>query len=355
MKTIKDIAKEANVSTGTVDRVLHDRPGVSPKTKEKIQKLLDKYGFQKNVLASALALKKKYTIATLIPKTDKDKEFWKEPDNGIQRASAEMKKYGFEILCFYFDKFKVDSFSHAFDKILELNPNGVVMAPIFYNTSIRYTKKLEERNIPFVLINIEIKPLNNLSFIGQDGIKSGILAGKLLNLILNEEDHILIIKAIKNVDNHNAIDMRINGFMDYFKQKGITKHIKEIPIEDFNDNVIKKALTQELIKDNLIKGIFVPSSMVFTVAKFLDSVGLKRIRLLGFDSHPKSLEFVNKEVIDFLIDQNPFEQGYLGLKILFEYLFFNKIPNKNFFSSMDIITKENVEYFRRDDVSEYVI
>ncbi|MGS0527349.1 LacI family DNA-binding transcriptional regulator [Zobellia nedashkovskayae] len=59
MKTIKDIAEEAKVSTGTVDRVIHKRPGVSPKTREKVQKLLDKYDFERNILASTLAFKKK--------------------------------------------------------------------------------------------------------------------------------------------------------------------------------------------------------------------------------------------------------------------------------------------------------
>ncbi|MDA0937087.1 MAG: LacI family DNA-binding transcriptional regulator, partial [Bacteroidetes bacterium] len=44
--TIKDIAKEANVSAGTVDRVLHDRGGVSPKTEAKIRKILTQKKFK---------------------------------------------------------------------------------------------------------------------------------------------------------------------------------------------------------------------------------------------------------------------------------------------------------------------
>ena len=38
---IKDIAERAGVSTGTVDRVLHNRPNVSPKALEKVQKALE--------------------------------------------------------------------------------------------------------------------------------------------------------------------------------------------------------------------------------------------------------------------------------------------------------------------------
>ena len=39
--TIKDIARMAGVSAGTVDRVLHNRGDVSSKSKAKVQKVLD--------------------------------------------------------------------------------------------------------------------------------------------------------------------------------------------------------------------------------------------------------------------------------------------------------------------------
>ena len=38
---IKDIAERAGVSVGTVDRVLHKRPNVSPKALEKVNKALE--------------------------------------------------------------------------------------------------------------------------------------------------------------------------------------------------------------------------------------------------------------------------------------------------------------------------
>ena len=67
MTTIKDIAKEANVSSGTVDRVLHNRGGVSKKTSERIKDILKKKNFKINQIASSLAMKKHLSLATLIP------------------------------------------------------------------------------------------------------------------------------------------------------------------------------------------------------------------------------------------------------------------------------------------------
>ena len=52
MITIKDIAKEANVSEGTVDRVLHNRGGVSQKTEAKIKAIIKKHDFKTNPIAT---------------------------------------------------------------------------------------------------------------------------------------------------------------------------------------------------------------------------------------------------------------------------------------------------------------
>ena len=64
---IKDIAEEAGVSIGTVDRVLHDRGEVNKETKEKILDLVEKLNYTPNLVAKSLSLKKALRIALLLP------------------------------------------------------------------------------------------------------------------------------------------------------------------------------------------------------------------------------------------------------------------------------------------------
>ena len=52
---IKDIAKRANVSVGTVDRVIHGRSGVSKKSRERVEKILKEMDYQPNMYANASA------------------------------------------------------------------------------------------------------------------------------------------------------------------------------------------------------------------------------------------------------------------------------------------------------------
>lgn len=64
---IKDIARLANVSVGTVDRVLHGRSGVSEASRKRVEEILKQLDYQPNMYASALASNKKYTLPACYP------------------------------------------------------------------------------------------------------------------------------------------------------------------------------------------------------------------------------------------------------------------------------------------------
>src|SRR5215217_3441533 len=94
---VKEIARRANVSIATVDRVIHNRTGVSEKTKQKINDIIKELDYQPNILASRLASRKIITLAVLIPRVSDETDFWEAPLRGIDRAESEIKKYGIEV------------------------------------------------------------------------------------------------------------------------------------------------------------------------------------------------------------------------------------------------------------------
>ena len=87
---IKDIAERAGVSVGTVDRVLHERPNVSPKALEKVKKALAEMDYKPNMYASALAYNKSYTFYCIIPKHESE-AYWEEVEEGV-RAACERRR-----------------------------------------------------------------------------------------------------------------------------------------------------------------------------------------------------------------------------------------------------------------------
>lgn len=65
--TIKDIARELNVSSSTVSRALKDYPGISDETKRKVRELADKMNYRPNAIALSLQKGRSFTIGVIIP------------------------------------------------------------------------------------------------------------------------------------------------------------------------------------------------------------------------------------------------------------------------------------------------
>lgn len=65
--TIKDIAKQANVSIATVSRVLNHNEKVKSSTKTKIQRVIDKMNFKPNAYARDLVRSRVSALGVIYP------------------------------------------------------------------------------------------------------------------------------------------------------------------------------------------------------------------------------------------------------------------------------------------------
>jgi LacI family transcriptional regulator len=65
--TIKDIARDLNVSSSTVSRALKDYPRISDETKKRVKELAEKLNYRPNAVALSLRKSKSFTIGVIIP------------------------------------------------------------------------------------------------------------------------------------------------------------------------------------------------------------------------------------------------------------------------------------------------
>ena len=65
--TIKDIARELNISPSTVSRALKNHPDISQETKDLVNKFAKDYNYKPNALALSLRMSKNNTIGVIVP------------------------------------------------------------------------------------------------------------------------------------------------------------------------------------------------------------------------------------------------------------------------------------------------
>ncbi len=63
--TIKEVARDAGVSTQTVSRVINNRPDVSPETRSRVQQVIEELGYQPSALARSLIQRRSYTLGVV--------------------------------------------------------------------------------------------------------------------------------------------------------------------------------------------------------------------------------------------------------------------------------------------------
>ncbi len=342
---IKDIAEKAKVSIGTVDRVLHNRGEVAESTRKKILQIIEELNYQPNILASTLASKKSAVFATLFPKPPSAEGYWNKPFIGVQKRISELKQYGVQIQPFTFNQADSKSFVSAAAEILELQPDGVILAPFFKKEATPFIQELKRHAIPFVFIDSEIKNAGQLSYIGQDSYQSGLVSGKLLDLML-PEGNILVIHFAKEMDNQNHLVQREKGFYDWFRKNKRNNH--ELFTTDVPDTEDLKWMDkiENKIRSKNIRGIFVTNSKVFHIGRLLTKLQLKDIMVIGHDLLKENIEYLKNDRVQFLICQRPEEQGYNSINKLFRSVVQKrKIAMENY-TSIDIVTKENVDYYK---------
>src|SRR5690606_2772436 len=65
--TIKDVAKEANVSPSTVSRVIANNPRLSDETKKRVRDAMEDVGYHPDCTARSLAVKSTATVVSVMP------------------------------------------------------------------------------------------------------------------------------------------------------------------------------------------------------------------------------------------------------------------------------------------------
>ena len=340
---IKDIALKAGVSIGTVDRVLHKRGEVSDETKVKIQQIIDELDYRPNLLASSLASKKSILFATLIPKAVSADSYWIKPQIGVDKAMGQIRAYGVKIQQFTFEMDNSASFSAEAGKLLESSPDGVMIAPWAKREALQLTKKLDERKIPYIFIDAALQEAHPISFVAQSSFDSGFLAAKLLDWGTPENSLILLIHVARELDNASHLQQREKGFLRYFEEKNHSHRIVKMEVSGNGDEIVSH-LGELGINPCDVKGLFVTNSKVHMAADCFKSLCAEP-KIVGYDLIPQNVAMLKEGQIDFLICQKPEIQGFHAIHLLFDFLVKKEKIKKENYTSIDLITRENINFY----------
>ena len=336
--TIKSIAEAANVSRGTVDRVLNNRNGVSEISKAKVLKIAKEMGYKTNIAGKALAFQSKpIKIGVIIPSI-RDQLFYRV-FTGVKQATQEFGGFGIKVNYIVMKGTDWQEQLSCIEMLENTNIEALVLSPFDTQEIKDKINKLSEK-IKIVTYNTEIDGISRFFYVGQNTIKGGRVGGELLGKLLPNGGNVLLISG---PDRFKGLVNRAKGFEETTEcNYPQLKIIKKIKVDGTNQSAYYK--TKEMLsKDLNIHAIYLTGRGIEGVGKAMIELGKQKIRFICHDKLPETVDFLEKGIVDFTITQEPVMQGYLPIKILFEYYLHNKTPNSDLvYTDLKIVTKENI-------------
>jgi LacI family transcriptional regulator len=303
--TIKDIAREAQVSYATVSRAFNNTYGVKPETRERILEIARRLNYTPNGLARGLVLKQTKTIGLIIP--DITNPFFPEVARGIEDAA---KEEGYSVfLCN--TNWEQDRESQYIKLLAEKRVDGLIVASV----SDAPNQALEEVFDSTPVVFVDRPPQTpRWSCVVIDNVRGGFIATR--HLI---EAGYRTIGFIGAVEQSLPIDERLQGYRMAMERHGLPIEERYIRIGHFKQES-GEAIIQEMIrKGDYPRAVFAENDVVaLGVIQGARAMGLSvpgDIAVVGFDDIPiASFQYIQLTTVG----QPKYDMGKTAARILLD-------------------------------------
>ncbi len=176
--TVHDIASRAGVSLATVDRVLNRRPGVSARTREKVDQAVSELGFVRDVAAANLAKGRVYPLTFIIPSNDNS--FMRGLRLALEEARARAGVERIAIRLVDVPAFDAAALAAALKDAAAEEPAGIAFVAVDAPDVTEVAAEISQSGIPLVTLVSDLSGAARDHYAGIDNAAAGRTAASLL-------------------------------------------------------------------------------------------------------------------------------------------------------------------------------
>lgn len=338
MATIKDIARLANVSIGTVDRVIHNRGRVAPQKEAQIRQIMEELGYRPNIAAQGLALLRKKLKFSFFIIDPEDHPFFAAVLAGAKGKASELAQYGIEVLFYTYD------FSGPAMDMENFQTDGIaILGGETYPQIDKILNWAQEHEIPIVCYNIPLQGRDYLAYVGCDYVQSGKIAAGLCALASNNRGKVGILSEdAYEVNPILSFQRRVLGFRRELAEKYPDMEIVGI-YGCQEGKTFEEAAYQMLWEHPELDTVYLINPGDYRVCEIIHNTAQNpSIRIITNDLTEQQRQMVKKGLIAATICQEPERQGAQPLDILFQYVVNKQKPtDRDCFTSLSIHIGQN--------------
>jgi LacI family transcriptional regulator len=302
MISIKDIAKECNVSAMTVSRALNNSKEISKKTRDLILKVCEEKGYIPNSSARSLILNKTNMIGLLIP--DITNQYYSYVSKGV---SSYLDKIGYGLVLCNSDRNKENETKYL-NFLSQKRVDGIILIPVEPKKD-DYIKIM--KNLPLVMADNTIAELN-VSYVGNDNYAG---ATKIISHMIKQGYK--KIGAILGNKGSSASNERLQGYKDMLLENNIQISDKILLHSNatFDDGY---NLAKKLIEEKVDSIFAINDTVAMGVMKFCHKNNIRIPEDIGLAGYDDIEQASMMPVALTTVHQRKYELGNTAARILIE-------------------------------------
>ena len=279
MSGIREVAKRAGVSLGTVSNVLNHPEIVAPETRQRVQQAIDEISFVRNGSARQLRAGTSQHIGLIV--LDVANPFFTEVARGAEDLANEAGYI--VILCNSDDS--IEKESHYLHVLEEQRTQGVLITPVQNDAS--YLQRFRQRGIAVVLLDRPSR-IKDLCSVAVDDVRGGELAAT--HLIEQGHERIAIVHGPLSI--RQCAD-RKRGMLRAMKIAGFDPERSIVDIS----TAAQSAREGEQVVEQLLSASIKPTAVF--CANDLLALGLMRGLIKRGVSIPHDMAMVGYDDVEF--------------------------------------------------------
>lgn len=342
--TIREIAKMADVSIGTVDRVLHNRGNVKKEKADRILEICRQMNYEPNILARAMMLRKKNLKVAVVMEAPGESVFHISLRDGLNRICEEWKDYNISLEYLYMKEQTWEEQADCLEQMSEQMYDGLIIKPVNHPRIRELLEKLKESGMPVVTCTSELEHFTPLCYVGQNHEREGRMAANMLLKCLPNLEKTLILTIEQNV---LARVQKIKGFQDYLAgHRNGAEVLAVIEYREDAGDVYKKTL-EAMKRYREVQALYAHTRYLDAVYQAVKEMGREQDTVVfSFGYYENVGRYLKEGKITFAIEENPYRHGYLAGKEIFNYLVSNKMPDQERrYVKSQILIEESVEEY----------
>ena len=336
---IKEIAQALGVSIGTVDRALHGRSGISPKTRERVLGMAQTLGYKPNVAARYLKLNRKLRISVQLP--EQIAAFFDALRSGIQEAASPF--HSTVELQFRTYPHLGEGDLAVFEESLREQVDGIIVAPGNPRLLRPGLQKAAASGIPVVCVATDAPGTERLTSISTDAYTGGAMAAEMLTRCVKKPGAALVVTGGLSTVDHIE---KLRGFAAWLSE--MRSPLTILPVIEAHDDPAEAGskTRQALERHRDLSAVYVTTANSMPVLEALEEAGrLSEIAAITTDLFPSLVPYIRRGAILGTVYQRPQTQGRMALLSMYRFLMEGVAPPGRQPLPPHIILRSNLDLF----------